>query len=435
VVKRASEYLDGLAQERGNDAALSLELATAYKRVGDVQGRPDYPSLGDSAGALASYRKAIAIFEQTAARSALSADASAEMAYCYTDIASLLDLNGDLKGASTSLRSALPTIERLAARHADAVGVRDALASAYRQLADILGNPTHANLGDTKSAIVFYNKAADIHRKLLAEHPGDRSQRLSLAAVYGRLGMTSRAMTDYAGAIAAYQLNVQVEEELEKEDPANTTYRAAAANGNRMLSLLSLDVGNLEDAGKYADQSAALNAQLVKDDPKDMESLEHLANSYFTQGNILAKRKDPLGAQRHFDAALAIYRSLIAKNPAYLPGGLNSTYIYMADMAIGLGDGAKAVDSARKQLEIADRLLAIDASNEFARRNQALAFLQLGKGEEILNKWREARSAYQHSLDIWVDMKKKGTLIPRYAPKLDEAARDVARCDQAIASR
>ena len=73
MVKRALEYLDGLSQERGNDAALSLELASAYKRVGDVQGRPNYASLDDRAGALTSYRKALTIFERSAAATPLSA--------------------------------------------------------------------------------------------------------------------------------------------------------------------------------------------------------------------------------------------------------------------------------------------------------------------------------------------------------------------------
>jgi hypothetical protein len=36
VVTRALEYLDSLAQEAGNDAALQQELATAYAKVGYV---------------------------------------------------------------------------------------------------------------------------------------------------------------------------------------------------------------------------------------------------------------------------------------------------------------------------------------------------------------------------------------------------------------
>src|SRR5205085_1815355 len=61
VVSKALEYLDKLAQEAGNDASLQRELAGAYEKVGDVQGNPYKANLGNSSGALESYRKALAI--------------------------------------------------------------------------------------------------------------------------------------------------------------------------------------------------------------------------------------------------------------------------------------------------------------------------------------------------------------------------------------
>ena len=42
VVKKAQEYLSGLAQEAGNDRELLWELSTAYLKLGDVQGRPGF---------------------------------------------------------------------------------------------------------------------------------------------------------------------------------------------------------------------------------------------------------------------------------------------------------------------------------------------------------------------------------------------------------
>ena len=58
LVKRALEYLDSLAKERGDDPSLVRELAAAYQKVGDVQGNPFQPNLGDIQGGWTSYRKA-----------------------------------------------------------------------------------------------------------------------------------------------------------------------------------------------------------------------------------------------------------------------------------------------------------------------------------------------------------------------------------------
>ena len=40
-----------------------MEIASAYQRVGEVQGDPMFPNLGDSKGALSSSRKSLAIRE------------------------------------------------------------------------------------------------------------------------------------------------------------------------------------------------------------------------------------------------------------------------------------------------------------------------------------------------------------------------------------
>ena len=77
IVERALQHLDGLAQETGNDTALQLDLAEAYLKVGNVQGRPYSPNIGDSSGALKSYAKAIEIAEPLAQREHGSAPARA----------------------------------------------------------------------------------------------------------------------------------------------------------------------------------------------------------------------------------------------------------------------------------------------------------------------------------------------------------------------
>ncbi|MCX6625882.1 MAG: hypothetical protein NTY38_33425, partial [Acidobacteria bacterium] len=59
VVKTALEYLDGLTRDKPADAQLLAEAATAYERIGDVQGNSYFANLGDTAGAQASYQKAL----------------------------------------------------------------------------------------------------------------------------------------------------------------------------------------------------------------------------------------------------------------------------------------------------------------------------------------------------------------------------------------
>jgi tetratricopeptide (TPR) repeat protein len=439
VVKRALEYLDGLSQEHGNDASLSHELATAYAKVGEVQGLPLYPSLGDRAGALASYRKSLAILERLAASDPLNAEIGTDLANGYLSIGLILQHSGDLNGSAETLRQAVTLMERLAAAHSADARVRDKLALAYTQMGDVLGNYNESNLGDTKGAVEFFHKAIAVREKLGVEDPTNRDRRVALTELYTRIGIIRRSMADNPGAIAAIRKSMDLEEELMREEPLKWLYQREVAVDGRTLALLFRDMGNLEEARKYGDQSARIFSRLAKEDPKNMQSQEELADSDWSQGSILAKGHDRAHAQLYYDSAVAAYSRLIANNPSNLPNGLNSTYQLMATLAIESGDSGKAQVAARKELQIADRLLAMSPLNENARRNQGVAFLQMGQAHELQTRkqvadWRESRSWYQRSLDVWLDLKRRGRLIPRYAPRLDEASLAVARCDRALAA-
>ncbi len=64
VVATALEYLDSLSKDARNDPDLQWELAKAYERVGEVQGDPGGPSLGQTKAAHESYKKSAAMQQE-----------------------------------------------------------------------------------------------------------------------------------------------------------------------------------------------------------------------------------------------------------------------------------------------------------------------------------------------------------------------------------
>src|SRR5205823_6332677 len=93
VVKRALEYLDGLAEEARGDRSLQLEIAAAYQKVAEVQGDPLYPNLGDSKGSLASSRKALAILETLARTEPENQTILLELASTHQQISDVLEFS------------------------------------------------------------------------------------------------------------------------------------------------------------------------------------------------------------------------------------------------------------------------------------------------------------------------------------------------------
>lgn len=63
LVERAIEYLDRIARDAADDRVLVTEVMSGYLRLGHAQGAGGSANLGDTEGALTSYRKAVALGE------------------------------------------------------------------------------------------------------------------------------------------------------------------------------------------------------------------------------------------------------------------------------------------------------------------------------------------------------------------------------------
>src|SRR5579863_7314823 len=138
LVTRALEYLDSLSEQSTGDVSLQKELASAYERVGDVLGYPYGANLGDSAGALHSYRKALAIREHLlrpnvkagSQGSDLDIQLQRDLVGNYIRVAQVQESTGDFAGALDALRKALPLVQKIAEGSTDPVAA-DQYAGTY----------------------------------------------------------------------------------------------------------------------------------------------------------------------------------------------------------------------------------------------------------------------------------------------------------------
>jgi hypothetical protein len=64
LIRTSLAYLDNLSKEAGEDTNLMAELCRAYRKIGDVQGSPFQPNLGDTESAKQSYRKALELAQE-----------------------------------------------------------------------------------------------------------------------------------------------------------------------------------------------------------------------------------------------------------------------------------------------------------------------------------------------------------------------------------
>jgi eukaryotic-like serine/threonine-protein kinase len=364
LVKNALEYLNSLHQESGDDPALQRELALAYQRVGDVQGNPTNANLGDTAGALASYRKALSIAEELVLAHPADAEAQRTLALIYQRLGDLQGWTGDLNGAVESARKSLASFKSFSDKDTTNLRSRQSLAIAHIKLGDVLGNPAFPNAGDQAGALDQYRQSLVQWQTLHAADPGDPTTRRYLGLVHERIGTMQQRQQQLAEALASFQQSLVIRESFVIDNPTNTDARRDVAVAHEKI------------------------------------------------GEVLTASKDMNGALERARKSLAIFEELSAsdRNNVNASRSLSISYENMGNVLLASGEAAGALGHYQKSLAIRERLSTIAPSSVQLRRDIAHAYAKLGDCYLALQRRQDARSWYERSVKLWLDLRGNGLL-------------------------
>ncbi len=329
VVKRALEYLDGLAKESSDDRVLRRELADAYQKVGDVQGNPFMPNLGDLNGAVVSYDKAIALLEPAAAGPGASDAERASLATAYLLGGGLRLNEGKAEEALAMAKKGLALRQALAAEAPGNAGRQMDLSQAWQYVAfDAAPAGKHA---EAAAALAAQAAILEEQRRL---RPSDRAVRRSLGQNLYLRGEAARISGDPARALALYREAEAIQEELVAEDPTSVQLRRDLAYSQTEAGNSEIDLGNAPAAlVEYRRTLAAFEA-MSKEDPKSTDPILGIAMSHHNLAEALEKlgrRAEALGEYRR---ARPAYEAVVAMSPsgAWVAGMLASLYVETADL-------------------------------------------------------------------------------------------------------
>jgi serine/threonine protein kinase/tetratricopeptide (TPR) repeat protein len=392
LVSRALEYLDSLAGQAKGDTSLQKELATAYERVGDVLGNAYFANLGDTAGALQSYRKALAIREQLARANPDDMQLQGALARNYIRVANVLGATGDFSGALETVRKALPITERMAASNNEPA-TADSLAGTYYFTARLLGQT-----GDPAGALENYRKASSIREAALQADPTNVSFNSHLAGDFEGMAHSMMQMGNLAQAIQMQTKAVATLEPISSASANNATVREFLAEATNRLGTLRQENGDLSKALEAHRKAHQMFLELLKADPKNL-----LATSNFGfSDNGIGDSLNALGQQT---SALASFREAINTFESMSPGTSGNRYrrTGLANSYSGMGNAFSAL-----------------AANPHTSATKAR------------EDWQAARSWYEKSESLWTDKKNRGELESDERADLDAVAKAIAKCDSAL---
>jgi non-specific serine/threonine protein kinase/serine/threonine-protein kinase len=313
LVKRALEYLDDLGSEDPDDPRLQSELAEAYQKIGDVQGGSATLNLGHRAEALASYRRALALRQQLAARFPDDPGQQRALSALHGRLGSLSTWNSDFGAAAASYTLQLEAARNLLRlRPGDAISRRaEAIALANLGQARCNGGDLERGLPDSRQAIALFEELVREDSPALRQAGYDVAD--NLATIRMMLGESLLAATDRPGdALAALTPALAFREAQLRAAPLN-----AEAKGNLAFLLATVGdaqqrIGALAAAEASYRRAAALCEELLAADRADAESRITWLGIQVQWGELELKAGRTAAAERRLRRTLDDLRSNLA---------------------------------------------------------------------------------------------------------------------------
>jgi eukaryotic-like serine/threonine-protein kinase len=314
IVDRARRNLDQLAPEAPHDPELRRALATAYLQLADIQGKPFTVSLGDTAGALASYRKAEAMAVQ-------AAPTDWEMLAVLVQarvVTAVIETRAGQYGQATSLlNSALDPARRLWQEAPPDFQVNGKPAAALYAETNLRLGYTMLNASDRvpefQAALAQFRRTIAVAEEIQKAHPGmdDVAGTASQYAGFALEGLGRRTgdHSYFEQSVAAHRRSADSACRAFEKDPGQQAQRRCGdALGE--LSWAMHQAGEGEAGVQAALQSLAKMEPVARAEPDSVEAQQDLANAYFHLGaaeNTAGKFSEAIG---HLRTASSMTRSL-----------------------------------------------------------------------------------------------------------------------------
>jgi non-specific serine/threonine protein kinase/serine/threonine-protein kinase len=366
LVETALRYLDRLSQERSSDTALREELAGAYIRVGGVQGGAFLPNLGDTAGAIASFQKAIAAVGPEAATPALvrlRTEAHLAIAQLATD---------PLQGAPEFERAIEIGTTQLARDPSDLDTLR-LVARSYHGVATIAHLTD--NVPQHESAVT---RAVELRERVVAIVPDSWRDHIELAREYAQQALALAQKGDPAAAVVALARARSLLTGTHERLPENQLIaRGLAEICSRSVSPLLL-LNRVREAEVQAEAAIRLLDPLVSSDANNQEYRSDLSYAWLALASVRRAQGRISDALEWSRRTLEVRRAQGARDSTlmFVPWGLATVLNTVGELLMEQSPAnrreARVLFSDAR--DVAEKRLAIAPSFNELRKELAISY-------------------------------------------------------------
>jgi len=447
LVKKALKYLDNLSQEAGDDASLIRELATAYAKVGDVQGSVRVPNIGDTAGAMVSFKKALALLESIAESHPDPFILKDSLAKMHAFIGDMHWSSGDMDQSLAEYRVSRDLAREMLAMHKDDAEATRVLVARCQDIGDVL-----LQTGRRDEAVQEFQAGLAMIEPLAMAPNSDAASIILCAINYDRLATIAMEGGRIDDALDLYKRSLRLREDQATANPGSVKFRVFLANSLNQMCNIILQMGRPDEAMPYAERARDLRRAISDADADDARAAFELAVSHDQVASVHLNRGELEAALDQQKLALALRESISSQDPtnAWYREAVAVSHDAAGESLYRMGRHEEAETEIRRALTIRDDLIAQIPSDHSLSLNQSNTLTSLGNVLWELNRLPEARAALDRALAIRVDtlarnpddvsaalavvsMRDRLGDLMLFEGKLDDAAGEFDQCHQLAA--
>jgi eukaryotic-like serine/threonine-protein kinase len=483
IVDRALQYLDSLSAEGGNDPTLMRELAAAYERVGEVQGHYLQNNLGDTAGSLHSYQRALQTRQKIAARSSDWNDRLA-LARSHRMVSNQLWATGDVRGATDNIGKAISISETLAKDRPRNTDVLYELAFDYSMAGsfDINGPESYRKAMALDGAmlkldpnnekiqgayehdlldlgVVLKNRDRDLIGALdkfqqalqmadtIRQHTASTRNVRDVAVLYSHIADLYDSLDDSLKSMENNQKALEIYQQLVTSDPQNKLLQQGIAIAYANVGTQAGVAGKKALSLESMDKSLEVMKDVVASSPQNVPQQGILAAIYEARGDNFLRWHEFQPAKREFERAFSAYEKINAgASSAGTQVSAAGCKSRIGNAALQAGEAETAAAAFQQSLDLAKPFLSAEKPDIAALYAAADSYAGLGDIESRQatgrlpangnqEHWKKAQSWYSKSSEIWEKVPSYRRKRPKSSVLVadpERVARSLHRCEAAL---
>lgn len=427
LVTRALEYLDNLSQETGDDLGLKSELAKAYEKVGEVQGNPDMPNIGDVKGALISYEKALVIRREQLAASPNNSDVMSDLAN-NLEVTANINLNGGAyEKSGAELSEAVALREKIVEQKPTDVTSRALLAKVLRTRGFV---PFYE--GEVDKASALYDRSLALVEQLEKEAPDDALVGYLHANLYIDIGDSFGYKEDLKTGSEKIQQGLEMFERLVRKHPHDVKIRRSLQIAHLKRAGYYRETDNMAASLKAYDTSLAMAEESVKNNPGSFQAKRDVVLVAKQRAVTLRAAKQYADSLKSFERAIEISQQLKKEDPTntLISYDIGGTYYDMSQTHFDAGDSAKTLETLKLAQQFCGEVLAKLPAHTQSNKVIARAHNLAGKTHLKLAAKDAALSSFKASQAIYIKLKEENKFAGNDAKTNAENEAEIAKLSE-----